>query len=71
MNAAEKVLIGVEGHCAQMKVSLISVIVFGSYVKGGADNASDVDMIFIVDNFTSDHHILKLRSYLYSLERTI
>jgi len=38
----------------QRRMNLRSLYVFGSYVRGGHDNDSDIDIAVVADDFTGD-----------------
>ena len=54
--------------CQADNIKLRSTVLFGGQVKGYTSAASDVDVIFIVDNATSQDKVNSLINYLQSLE---
>lgn len=55
-------------YCRDSKIDLVSVVLFGSSVKGRTSSVSDVDIIFIVDNDTHQGKINAFNRYLQDLE---
>lgn len=59
---------GLNSCAREIDLKIISVVLFGSLAKQDADKASDIDVIVVVDNQSSDTQISKLKRYLYSVE---
>jgi predicted nucleotidyltransferase len=52
MDRSEKQILETFAHLARKKVSLHSVVLFGSRARGDADPDSDMDVLVIVDDLT-------------------
>src|SRR6266511_3677035 len=54
--------------CAQIGYSLVSVVLFGSVTKGGFSSVSDVDLIIVLADDTTQDDKRRLREEIARLE---
>ncbi|MCB9839477.1 nucleotidyltransferase domain-containing protein [Candidatus Nomurabacteria bacterium] len=62
---------GINSCANKIDLKIVSVVLFGSLAKQDTDKASDIDVIVVVDDLSSDAQISKLKKYLYSIEEDI